>query len=311
MSAGVGADMRASLARHGPALARIVLGKGPFAERRQFYKAVTGCGLADGQTEPDPSPAQGLEAAETEALAELIMAEFGRSPAAEVRRRLGSLRVLAASRVRARATGERGLRQGTGEVHLTGARLGHAGFFALEVADLSYRRFDGRMSPSLTREVFLLGDAVTVLPYDPSRDRVLVIEQMRMGPLGRGDPLPWQIEAIAGRIDPGETPEAAARREAEEEAGLKLGRLEKIGAYYPSPGAVSEYIYSYLAICALPDDAAGLFGAEAEAEDIRGMILSHEGLMAALARGDLTSAPLFLSALWLDRERPRLRQGSG
>ncbi|MCB2157335.1 MAG: NUDIX domain-containing protein, partial [Rhodobacteraceae bacterium] len=46
------------------------------------------------------------------------------------------------------------------------------------------------------------------------RDRVLLIEQFRMGPYARGDAEPWLIEAIAGRVDPGETPEDAARREA-------------------------------------------------------------------------------------------------
>ena len=61
------------------------------------------------------------------------------------------------------------------------------------------------------------GDAVTVLPYDPKRDLVLVVEQIRAGPFARGDRQSWQIEAIAGRVDPFETPEQAARREAVEE----------------------------------------------------------------------------------------------
>jgi ADP-ribose pyrophosphatase len=124
--------------------------------------------------------------------------------------------------------------------------------------DLSHRRFDGGMSPLITREIFISGDAVTVLPYDPVRDRVLLIEQFRTGALGRGDPLPWQLEAIAGRIDPGEAPEDAARREAVEEAGLMLGRLEPVAEYYPSPGAMTEYIYSYVALCDLPDGVAGV-----------------------------------------------------
>ena len=136
---------------------------------------------------------------------------------------------------------------------------------------------------------------------------MLVIEQMRMGPMGRGDPLPWQIEAIAGRIDPGESPEDCARREAVEEAGLKLGRLEKVGEYYPSPGAVSEYLFSYVALCELADDVAGVFGEATEAEDIRGILLSFDEFMDALARGDIANAPLMLTAFWLQRERPRLR----
>ncbi|HEY6919245.1 MAG TPA: NUDIX domain-containing protein, partial [Tabrizicola sp.] len=186
-------------------------------------------------------------------------------------------------------------------------RASHAGFFGLDIWTLRHRRFDGGMSPQLTREVFVAGDAVTVLPYDPVRDRVLLVEQMRMGPLGRGDPLPWQLEAIAGRIDPGETPEEAARREAVEEAGLVLGTLEKVAEYYPTPGAVTEYLYSYVGLCDLADGSAGVFGAEDEAEDIKGHLLSFDRLIEVMAAGEIGNAPLLLTVLWLQRERARLR----
>ena len=164
-----------------------------------------------------------FESREGEVLAGLVLRALGRLPADRVGRRLGALRVEAASRVRAMTAAARGVRVGSGEVAAGVPEPSHAGFFGLDLWRLQHRRFDGQMSPTLVREVFVMGDAVTVLPYDPVRDRVLLIEQMRMGPLGRGDPLPWQLEAIAGRIDPGESPEEAARREAVEEA---LGLLE-------------------------------------------------------------------------------------
>lgn len=306
MPAGAGVKVTGADKMAGPGGLADLLAGPDADEALRFYRDVLGLPLP-----PDKGAgpaALGPMDAEATALAGLILAEFGRSSTMAVRARLAALRVLAASRVRAMSAGARGLRQGTGEVELRGREAGFAGYFAVEVARLTHRRFDGRTSPVLRREIFLTGDAVTVLPYDPERDRVLVIEQLRMGPLGRGDPLPWQIEAIAGRIDPGESPEAAARREAVEEAGLSLGRLETVGEYYPSPGALSEYIYSYVALCDLPDEVAGIFGAEAEAEDIRGLLLSHAELMAALSRGEIGNAPLMLTALWLDRERDRLRK---
>lgn len=225
----------------------------------------------------------------------------------EIAARLGSLRVEAASRVRAGRSVPRGVRLGSGEVKAEVPQPSHAGFFGLDIWRLQHRRFDGEMSPRLTREVFVAGDAVTVLPYDPVRDRVLLIEQMRMGPLGRGDPLPWQLEAIAGRIDPGETPEEAARREAVEEAGLTLGALEKVAEYYPTPGAVTEYLYSYVGLCDLPDGVAGVFGAADEAEDIKGHLLSFDRLIEVMSAGEIGNAPLLLTVLWLQRERARLR----
>jgi nudix-type nucleoside diphosphatase (YffH/AdpP family) len=152
---------------------------------------------------------------------------------------------------------------------------------------------------------------VTVLPYDPVRDRVLVIEQFRSAPFARGDRFPWQLEAIAGRIDPDETPEAAARREALEETGLHLDDLRKVAEYYPSPGAVAEYLYSYVAICDLPDDVAGVFGVADEAEDILGHLISFDQLMGLVATGEASNGPMLLTALWLQRERAGLREAAG
>lgn len=289
-----------------PDLQRIVLGNGDDPGRLAFYAEVMGLApatAADGIVH-DLGPG-GPEALQ---LAGLIMEAMGHLPAAVVRRRLGSLRAVAASRLRSRLAPARGLRVGSGKVSVLGAEPAHAGFFGLDVLTLTHRRFDGTTSPEIRREVFVSGDAVTVLPYDPLRDRVLLVEQFRAGPLGRGDPLPWQLEAIAGRIDPGESPEDCARREAVEEAGLLLGHLEKVAEYYPSPGAMTEYIYSYVALCDLPDDAPGIFGQEDEAEDIRGQLVPFERLMAAVAGGEIANAPLLLTTLWLARERRRLRE---
>lgn len=285
-----------------PALLALV---GTTPDRARFYAEVLGLNpvVRDGQAWFD----LGSGGSEQMALAEAVMAGFGQLPPEVMRARLGSLRVAAASRLRAAEAARRALRAGTGEVTVTARDQAHAGFFGLEVLTLTHRRFDGAMSPPIRREVFVSGDAVTVLPYDPVRDRVLLVEQLRAGPQGRGDPLPWQLEAIAGRIDPGETPEDCARREAVEEAGLVLGRLEEVAAYYPSPGAMTEFIYSYVAPCDLPDGVAGVFGQADEAEDIRGQLVPFDQLMAAVAGGEIGNAPLILTALWLQRERGRLR----
>jgi 8-oxo-dGTP pyrophosphatase MutT (NUDIX family) len=116
------------------------------------------------------------------------------------------------------------------------------------------------------------------------------------------------LEAIAGRVDPGETPQEAARREAVEEAGLALGELLEVASYYPSPGAKAEYLYSYVALTDLPDGTGGTFGLATEAEDIRSHLISFDQLMALVRSGEAANAPLILTALWLERERSRLRR---
>ncbi len=71
-----------------------------------------------------------------------------------------------------------------------------------------------------------------MLPYDPATDTVLLVEQMRLAPVMRGDPHPHSLEPIAGLIEAGEEPEDSVRREAMEEAGLELRGLEPIAAQF-------------------------------------------------------------------------------
>ena len=242
-----------------------------------------------------------------------VMRLMGAKPASALRARYAQMLGRGAGRVRAALPGGAALRRvpAAGDVTVDDWREPYARFFAIEEVELRHRRFDGGMSPRLLRAVFVSGDAVTVLPYDPARDRVLLIEQFRAAPLARGDANPWLIEAIAGRIDPFETAEEAARREAAEEAGLTLGALHLAAEYYPSPGAKTEYLWSYVALADLPDTAAGTGGVEGEGEDIRAHLLPFDALMALVEANEGANGPLILTAHWLARHRARLRAETG
>lgn len=211
--------------------------------------------------------------------------------------------VRAQTETRARVIGQ----MDAASVDVAARRHPYTSYFSFAEMDLRYASFGGGMGPKVKREAMHAADAVTVLPYDPVRDRVLVVEQFRFGTYARGDTHPWCLEPIAGRIDPGETPEDTARRESVEEAGLTLGDLLPVANYYPSPGALTEYLYTYVAIADLPDEAAGLGGLEIEAEDIMAHVISFDRLMDAITSGEANNGPLILTALWLQRERPRLR----
>ncbi len=241
-----------------------------------------------------------------------VMSYYGKLDAGEVARLFPMIRMRAASRVRAETPAPATLRAGYGapDLDLRAARRPYTNFFALEEHDIAFRRFDGTMSEVVNRAGFVGGDAVTVLPYDPLRDRVLVVEQFRFGPYLRGDPRPWVLEPVAGRIDPGESPQTCAHRETMEEAGLTLSALEHIADYYPSPGGVSEFVTSYIGIADLPDTAAGIGGVAHEAENIRAHVIPYQRLLNLVSTGEAGCGPLVLSALWLAQNRDRLRAAS-
>ena len=288
------------------ALLRAVLGKDgadtPEGRARlAFWRAATGGKAA-------PSPEIDL------VLAADIMALYCVMPAERLLARRGPMLDRAASTLRARAMpAPQGLRHAAGPGDFDRGTVRHpfAGFFAVEEFDMVFRRFDGSLSAPANREVFIGCDAVTVLPYDALRNRVLLIEQLRTGPMARGDANPWQLEAVAGRIDAGETPEGAARREAEEEAALVLGRLEPVAGYYPTTAALSEYLYSFVGLCDLPDGVAGVHGLAAEGENIRGHVLDLPEAISRMDAGEFGNAPLILSLQWLWRHHQRLRAEAG
>lgn len=267
----------------------------------------------EGQSLPDAGP---LSAAFERAIdSELLQHKRdGRSPE-DVRPFMAQVFARAWARVRAsempRPRFPRASQPDVGEIAATRRNIVTLGYFALEDNLYTQPRFDGGRMEDVPRMVFLMADAVTVLPYDPVRDRVLVVEQLRFGPLTRGDRNPWVLEPVAGRLDAGETPEATARREAEEEAGLTLGALHKICEHYVSPGAVTETLISFVAEADLPDGSDGVSGLESEQEDIRSHLLSFDRLMELCDQGALDTGPLYLSALWLARHRDRLRAGAG
>ncbi len=196
------------------------------------------------------------------------------------------------------------------QVRTLEVREPYRNYFSIQEHDVAIPRFSGGFSQIVTRAVFVSGDAVCVLPYDPKRDRVMVIEQFRFGPHVRGDEQPWKLEAIAGRIDSGETPEQTAKREMVEETGLQLQRLIEAPNYYPAPGAVAEFMYSFIGLADLPDEAAGIGGLEVEAEDIRSHILSFDDAMDLLTDGRADTGPLLVTLLWLAAHRDSIRKGA-
>jgi nudix-type nucleoside diphosphatase (YffH/AdpP family) len=239
-----------------------------------------------------------------------IMRRMGRQDPAEVGQIVHVIRARADAVLRTRAW-QRENRLGSGlgaaDAEIVARRHPYDGFFGVEEIFARFRRFDGSTHDEVKRAVYRVADAASVLPYDPVRDRVLMIEQLRFGPLAQGDPSPWLLEPVAGLIDAGEAPEETARRETAEEAGLAVGELHFVARYYPSPGGVAQALYSYVGIADLPDEAAGLGGHSEEDEDILGHLIPFDRAIDLLQCGDIVNAPAIVTLQWLAANRFRLR----
>lgn len=181
----------------------------------------------------------------------------------------------------------------------------YQGFFELQRYRLRHRLYDGTMGATITRELLERGHAAAVLPYDPQRDELILIEQFRIGALEAPGGA-WLQEIVAGIIEPGESAEQVVCREAVEEAGCEIQALEPICRYLVSPGGTSEQIALYCGKVSTAG-AGGVFGIEAEGEDIRAHVVSFAAAMDLLHDGRILSATPIIALQWLAANRERLR----
>ncbi|MDP1691582.1 MAG: NUDIX domain-containing protein [Burkholderiaceae bacterium] len=188
-------------------------------------------------------------------------------------------------------------------VDLLEKALLHRGFFRLERVRLRHERFAGGMSPALDREVVSRGDIVAVLPYDPRRDEVVLVEQFRVGPYLAAEPA-WLREIVAGLVEPGESPAEAAVRETREEIGAEIARLDKIGSYFLAPHQSPDRVHLFLGEvdASLASEYAGLAD---EGEDIRVLRMARPQAVSSAVAGEIRSPWTLSALLWLDAWRLR------
>lgn len=90
------------------------------------------------------------------------------------------------------------------------------------------------MSHEVRREIFERGHAAVLLPFDPVRDEVVLIEQIRIAAYDTSE-TPWLLEMVAGMIEEGESVEDVARREAVK-AGLIVKRTKPVLSFWQARG---------------------------------------------------------------------------
>ena len=181
----------------------------------------------------------------------------------------------------------------------------YSGFFSMELYRFRHRLFNGEMSGEIRREIFERGHAAVLLPFDPVRDEVVLVEQIRIAAYDVSVS-PWLLEMVAGMIEEGESVEDVARREALEEAGLVVGRTKPVLSYLASPGGTSERL-SIMVGEVDATTAEGIHGLADENEDIRVHVVSREQAYQWVEEGKIDNAASVIALQWLQLRYLTLR----
>lgn len=179
------------------------------------------------------------------------------------------------------------------------------GFFRMDRVRLRHRLFAGGWGQPITREVFERGHAAALLPYDPVRDEVVLIEQFRAAAMTSGAE-PWLVEIVAGIIEDGETAEEVARRETVEEAGCEVTDIVPVMDVFTTPGGSSERIAIFVGRVNT-QGVGGIHGLADEGEDIRVFTESLDAALARQANGGIVNLIAIAALQWLALNREEIR----
>jgi len=172
-------------------------------------------------------------------------------------------------------------------------------FFKIEEAYLRFEQFNGEMSPRVRRLSLERGNSVGVLVLNKTTNKLILVKQFRYPTYQNQHG--WTIEAIAGMIDPGETPEQSMRRELVEETGLKIEAFEHITTFYPSPGGSSELIYLfYSEVSGAQAKYKQTGGLLSHGEDVKALEVTLEDALSKIKSGEILDAKTIIGIYWLE-----------
>ena len=185
----------------------------------------------------------------------------------------------------------------------------HSGFLTVNRYELDVEKHDGGRH-TLTWELMERGDAVAVLGYDPARDEVVLVNEIRPGALAAGD-YPYLDNLVAGGIGEDEPVLDAAVREMKEETGLDLRDpvVAHPGAYVSSGGTTERVaiVFGFVDTHA----AGGVHGSPHESEDILTVVLPAQEFVDRVRGGELNDMKTLLAGYWFAEYRERETPAEG
>ncbi|MGX2968848.1 ADP-ribose diphosphatase [Ursidibacter sp. B-7004-1] len=175
----------------------------------------------------------------------------------------------------------------------------YKGHFELKKMFFRHKLFSGGMSGEVVRELLIKGAASAVIAYDPVRDSVVLVEQVRIGAYDpNSSQSPWLVELIAGMVDTDESPEEVAIRESQEEAGLTVSNLQHTVSVWDSPGGTVERLHIFLGLVD-SSQVGGVYGLEEENEDILVHVVSREQAYQWVEQGKIDNVIAVVGLQWL------------
>lgn len=147
------------------------------------------------------------------------------------------------------------------------------------------------------RETYDRGNGATILLYEPDALTVLLVRQFRYPAFVNGHPDGMLLETPAGLLD-GDAPEAAIRREAEEETGVRVGEVRRLFDVFMSPGSVTERVVFFAAPYRQADRVGDGGGVAAEGERIEVVELPLDEALAAIERGEIADGKTIMLLQW-------------
>ncbi|WP_345952608.1 NUDIX domain-containing protein [Mucilaginibacter sp. PAMB04168] len=161
--------------------------------------------------------------------------------------------------------------------------------FLLENVDYKKPDNSGKLI-DMKAEVYHRPDAAAVLLYNAAQQKFLFTKQFRLPTFLNNNETGYLVEACAGLIDEGETPEYTAIREAEEELGCKVTNLKRVGGVYTSAGGITEFVHLFIAPYNDNDERGDGGGLPDEGEAIQITEMTYEEARDSLREGKLNDA---------------------
>jgi ADP-ribose pyrophosphatase len=189
------------------------------------------------------------------------------------------------------------------DVTLSAPELLAKGYRPYQRYQVALRGLDGEPIAQ-QRDVIKGGKVAAVIAVDLARDEIVLIRQFRLSAHlanGNGE----LLEIVAGRVEAGESPADAARRECTEEIRVAPSALAELFSYLTSPGITDEEVTVFVAAVDASQVPRRVVN-PAEGEHIETLRVSIDAAIAALAQGTMRSGPLIVGLQWLALNRGRV-----